>query len=601
MTALVWPGLQAQDASQDTTEFILKRVIRDFGRLGFHYQKGYWSDRLTHRREFYEPIQIIPLELGYGLFANSGAGLNGENLRSDFIQYESPVEHYDGGKWTSRIGQQLELDLLKSNLSQYILKSSWMDVHTGINLRYASLFSAPSVPSSWGVGAKQLAPRILEGGLSTSFILQWFDLWYLTGRYTYGFAYAHLYKTNKVVDPLPTGTGPAVSYAFGFRLVLDSGSKNRFTIGVDFRHHFTKLTKINDPNNVAPISGMHIADFGLYFTLSAFYGGGPTIGEDAKHLFYHKDYVAAREKFREFLTRYPTHASAARAQWYLNECNRLIPEQLVKEGLSFDDRGLTGSALHKYLKARSLTSDSSLVGGLNDRIRQIGEKQMERARQYLSDQKFDDALNLMTQTSNYYEPAHIQLPHFQAEVTLAKGRFAMENKLYFRALEMVNQAVTDAPDLQIEADLLRYDIAVKLIREANTIRDPSAVQLMIRSLETAKSLTGDLGKHNEEILAELHQELATWEERQMRTRINKRMDAERQKMLERNRKRIKIGMTIPEVQDILGNPESLEHKQTADGKDAQLWFYTLKDGSNLQLSFLDFILFKIEKLESTSK
>jgi len=588
------PVLWAQDAVPDTTENKLMRFIRDFGRIGFRYGEGYWTNRLLHRREFYDPIQLIPLELNYGLIANAGGGKTGQNLRSDYIQYESAVEKYSGGAWTTRVGHQLELDLMKVNLSQYLFRTSWMNLHTGLNLRYTSLFAAPTVPASWGVGTKHLSPRILEAGLSTSFIWQWFDRWYLTGRYTYGRAFATLYKTGKNADPDPTGSGPAVSYAFGFRLILDPGMDNRFTVGVDIKHGFTKLTKINDPNNVAPISGMHISSYGLFLTLSAFYGGKPTIGEEAKTYFYHKDYVTAREKFREFLAANPNHANYPRAQWYLEECNRLIPEQLVKEGLSFDDRGKEDPALQKYLQARALTQDSVLAGSLDERIRQIGAARVVKAQQLVFDGHFEEALNLMVSTAQFYTPAQEQLPRFRARVTLEKGRYAMKHQLYFRAIELVDQAVQIDPELAVEGDLLRYEIAVNLVKEANTIQDPSALQLMIRSLETAQDLTGDLGKRNEAILTELRQQIEVWENQRIRSKIDARMEEERRRLMERNRPRLEIGMTIPEVQDLLGNPHTVHHEQTAKQQDAQLWLYTLKDGRSLQLSFLDFVLFKIE-------
>lgn len=599
ITALVLllglPGLKAQDAAPDSTENRLVRFIRDFGRFGFRYGKGYWTNRLLHRREFYQPIQLIPLELSYGLIANAGGGKKGQNLRSDYITYESAVEKYQGGTWTTRVGHQLELDVLKINLSQYLFHTSWMNVHTGLNLRYTSLFAAPQIPTSWNAGAKRLSPHILEPGISTSFIWQWFDRWYLTGRYTYGRAFAKLYKTGKKMDPSPSGSGPAVSYAFGFRFILDPGLDNRFTVGVDVKHGFTKLTTIKDPDNVAPITGMHISSYGLFFTLSAFYGGKATVGEEAKTYFYHKDYITAREKFREFLAANPNHANTARAQWFLEECNRLIPEQLVKEGLSFDERNLEDSALNKYLQARSLSSDSVLSAGLDERIRQIGAARVVRAQQMVFDSRFEDALTLMIGTAQFYPPAKEQLPRFRARVTLEKGRYAMKNGLFFRAIELVDQAVSDDPELSVEAELLRYEIAVKLVEEANTIRDPSALQLMINSLEKAKELSGDLGKQNEAVLQRLHQQLDQWEEQRLRGKIDRRMARERLRIVERNRQQLEIGMTVPEVQVLLGDPESIQHQETADGKDAQLWFYTLKDGRSLQLSFLDFVLFKIEK------
>ena len=57
---------------------------------------------------------------------------------------------------------------------------------------------------------------------------------------------------------------------------------------------------------------------------------------------------------------------------------------------------------------------------------------------------------------------------------------------------------------------------------------------------------------------------------------------------------IKIGMTIPQVMDIIGEPEEIIHKQSLKGKDSQLWLYPIHKDRNLELSFLDYKLFKIE-------
>jgi hypothetical protein len=53
-------------------------------------------------------------------------------------------------------------------------------------------------------------------------------------------------------------------------------------------------------------------------------------------------------------------------------------------------------------------------------------------------------------------------------------------------------------------------------------------------------------------------------------------------------------MTIPEVMDIIGKPIEIIHEQDLYGKDAQLWLYNLSNDKNLELSFFDYKLFKIE-------
>ena len=58
--------------------------------------------------------------------------------------------------------------------------------------------------------------------------------------------------------------------------------------------------------------------------------------------------------------------------------------------------------------------------------------------------------------------------------------------------------------------------------------------------------------------------------------------------------RLTIGMTLPLIEDLLGAPhEKIISEEEA--KKEQLWIYYLNE-KQLQLSFKDFILFKIEEL-----
>ena len=58
--------------------------------------------------------------------------------------------------------------------------------------------------------------------------------------------------------------------------------------------------------------------------------------------------------------------------------------------------------------------------------------------------------------------------------------------------------------------------------------------------------------------------------------------------------RLTIGMTLPLIEDLLGAPhEKIISEKNAKGE--QLWIYYLNE-KQLQLSFKDFILFKIEEL-----
>jgi hypothetical protein len=113
-------------------------------------KKGISGTVFLEGREFHRPINLIPMELRYGFGFNAGGGLLGlGSLKSNWMSYESDVTEFSGGNFTSRLGHQLDLDILKTNLAYYWFGNSWLDMHTGINLRYSSLFLPASIPSEW--------------------------------------------------------------------------------------------------------------------------------------------------------------------------------------------------------------------------------------------------------------------------------------------------------------------------------------------------------------------------------------------------------------------------------------------------------------------
>ena len=131
------PGLKSQEVEQDSSRF-RSMIFRIFSldRIDPNdYERGYIFDRIFKRREFHDPINFIPLELRYGFAYNSGGGFLGlGNMRSSWISYEADdVSSFDGGNLLSRLGHQLDMDILKTNLAYYWFGNSWLDMHSGIN------------------------------------------------------------------------------------------------------------------------------------------------------------------------------------------------------------------------------------------------------------------------------------------------------------------------------------------------------------------------------------------------------------------------------------------------------------------------------------
>ena len=92
---------------------------------------------------------------------------------------------------------------------------------------------------------------------------------------------------------------------------------------------------------------------------------------------------------------------------------------------------------------------------------------------------------------------------------------------------------------------------------------------------------------------DLKKKLQSFDDYKTQSLINKRMNKARDKQSIAREKRLKIGQTLPEVQDLLGDP----HEKISSGSNhqQQLWIYFLVNHT-LHLTFDDYQLFKIEKI-----
>ena len=595
--------IYGKDTKPDSVVTAPRNFVQVDRHEGLEYEQGYWTNRIFHPREFYEEIPLIPLEVRYGLGFNGG-GSTFDQMKSGWIEYEDPsVEKFDGGPWNARVGHQLELDVLKTNLSYFLLKTSWADIHTGLSFKYSSIFLPEAIPgtswgekqASWGVGDKKFSPFLWELGMSNSMNIQWYDSWLINVRYVYGLASGKFYRTGKSYDDTPSGWGPSSALSAGFRYVLNQGAENQFLLGVDLRYSYTKIDRISDPDDLTPISRFDLANYGLFFTLSVSKGGKKTVGDIGKEYYYHRDFISAKENLEEFIIGYPLHSNRYRAEKYIEECRKKIPIQLARAGMNFDERHLTEKALGKYRQARNLTLDANLLAGLDERISQIARKYMYDAERMVVRGQNDSALTVIVKTAAYSEEARKSIPYFRAKIYLAEGKKAMQSGFFMNALDFFEKALLQVQDLNIEVELLRYEIATMLVNQANQAEDIAAIQLVIKSLEDAQNITGNLGEDNENTLKALKEKVIRLEEISIQKDIDRRMADEREKREVRLRPTLQIGMTIPQVQEILGEPMEIIHKTNKKGEDMQLWLYGSDVDTVLQLSFLEFILFKIER------
>ena len=595
--SLVYAG----PAVEDSVKSYMWGLIKINPRQKIQYEPGYWKDRILHPREFHHPLTFVPIELRYGLSFTGGAGGYGQNMPTNWIKYDQDIggNHYNAGKKIAKFGHQLDIDMLKLNLSNFILNTSWLDMNTGINYRYSNLFFPDTIPMNqwgninpnWNLNRK-FSPKLSEFSLSHALIFQWFEQFYLNMRYTWGIARSKFYLNSKSSDDNPIGWGPSTSYSIGLRYIFETEKNYRFSVGIDLKHSYVKIKNINDPKDVTPINQFDLQDYGIFLTIGAFYGGELSSGDNAKEYYYRGDFIESKKIFEQFINENPTHSNIYRAKMYRQLSLKKIPYQLFKEGLQFENRGMIDKAVDRYMSSLQ-NADPALTFEVNNHLKKIASIRMQDAEVMISKGKYNEAKALLNKTVVFSKRTENEMPRFEALIMIGKGEAAMKYRFYDKALQLFKDASLTYPSLNRKINAYRFQIAAMMVNDIKDINDPAEIKLAIVSLEEAKKISG-LGPINEKIYQELKKRLSIIEDLSIRYGIDKRMEEERYRRIRLNSATIQIGMTIPEVMDIIGEPFEIVHEKDVHGKDAQLWFYYLNNDENLELSFFDYKLFRIE-------
>ena len=571
------------------------------------YEEGYWFDKWFRSREFSAPVTYMPVEIRYGL------GLNGKFSGStsspsvddmdNWIWYNSEVSPLSQ-EAKNIVGTSIDIDFGMVNIPNIIMNTSWMNFLTGINYRSSSILVPKNIPDDWKEGTSisenkiQFKPELREYLITNTIQWQPFNPWYINFRYGYGLAFSKFYfdKDIETINSVPSGRGTSMALGLGLRYIIDPGKSNRFSIGIDIRHSYTKINNITDPDNITPVKRFDLANYGIYFTLSTFYGGKKTIGDDAKKIYYKKDYLTSKNKFIEFLKHYPNHSNRYRAMKYISECNKKIPYQIMEEGLLFDDMGESEKALDKYIKARSrvVIDDTLIVEALNFRIDEIARKWMNSAELLLDNTLYKEALSLVKKVAKFSDLGDKELNKFRSFVILGEGKKLQSILILGKAMEKYSKALELNIDLKPQIIALQYLAGIQLIEIADQVDEFDEIILAIQSLEQAKGISSGIGTNNEKLLKDLKNKLKKLDNYKTGMIIDHKMSEARYLQAIARSPRLTIGMTLPLIEDLLGAPhEKIISEKNA--KEEQLWIYYLNE-KQLQLSFKDFILFKIEEL-----
>jgi len=281
---------------------------------------------------------------------------------------------------------------------------------------------------------------------------------------------------------------------------------------------------------------------------------------------------------------------------YISECNRKIPYQIMEEGLLFDDKGESEKALQKYIKARSrvVENDTLIIESLNFRINEIAKKWMNSAELLLDRGLYKQAFGLVKKVAKFSDIGEKQIGRYKSFVILEEGKKLQSILILGKAMEKYSKALDMNNELESQIMALHYQAGIQLVELAEKVDEFDEIILAIKSLEQAKELSSGIGSRNEKLLEDLNNKLKSYDNYKANQLIDHEMSRARYLQALARSPRLTIGMSLPLIEELLGaaHDKIISNQNTMK---EQLWIYYLND-RQLQLSFKDFILFKIEEI-----
>ena len=256
----------------------------------------------------------------------------------------------------------------------------------------------------------------------------------------------------------------------------------------------------------------------------------------------------------------------------------------------------TQKALDRYIYAKSLVKNDTLIlETLNRRIDQIALLWMFEAEKMLNESRYDEAYSLVKHVAEFSIHGKKELRRFKSWVVLGEGKKYQTAGFIGKAMGKYANALEMNPDLIYEVKSLQYRAGIQMARLAKEADEFDEIQLAIHSLEFARELSGGIGKRNEQLLMDLNNKLKSLSDYKTRVLIDHKMNLARGKQARARTEKLKVGQTIPQVQELLGEPHEKIIGSHGTNPEEQLWIYFV-DQKSLHLSFHHFQLFKIEEL-----
>ena len=526
---------------------------------------------------FRSPIYLIPYDLKIGFLNYGGPGYFKAALNGNYDLVSNPIildnEDINDNFLSSssyRNAVFIELDIMKYNLLEKLFHQNLFDFHIGAGFRFTKMLSNLEAPIYGDFSNKdyRFKPSIYDGFINNSFVIQFSPKFFFYTHYSFGLSYASIYESLAQKSYI-NASGLNENFSFGYKYIFKQKSlPYNYTIGLELKLGRTYLNKINDKDDVSPIIGLDINSIALILTFGTLFGGEDTNGDIAYKLMLDKDYIGASNKYKQFLNIYTHKFRYDKAKKMLNFCYTQIPYQYFDMAIQFFNKNDYDKALINFNKSEQI-ANPELILEIEFYKRKIALHMLNDIKSNLTQNSFYKSMQILTEIRKISPYLWSETDRIEAKILIEKGDILNNKNNYLYAIDFYQQALDLDPSLFKEINQKYSNVVISIINDVNNTQNFEELKLVREYLNIIIELKPQYYDSYFPFINDIDKKLniynQTINKMSLKDYVKNRKIKDRDVLLDKN---IKLGMTIHEIEALLGNPNSITEK---DGY--ELWWY----------------------------
>ena len=566
-----------------------------------------WNS-IFHRMTFREPIVFTPFEVkaGYLNYGGkkywSGAPFNSSTMTDSPVLLDSTQYQFNIlNALTNRQGMFIELDLLRTNLPQYLIRQNYFDLQIGLGIQFTD-FSNPSLPSDSGKEWKKTSSSSIRGnyyfhprsiGLNINTSLAW-QISRTRATYLYhsfGLTRLSLYETE-AGDRNLTGTGLNERFGIGTKYIFNKIQGNfLYTLGIEAKWSRLYISSVIADDGLSPIQGIDLRASGIFFTSGIQFGGEHTDGDIAYSHMIKNDYISAAENFEYFLERKRRHSKREKAIKMLQYCQFQIPYQQVNYGVKAMFESDYNEAIEWFDKAETEAEDDLKIE-IQTYRKKIASIFLDSIQNYKNQMTIEEAEKLTREALELF-PEHKRGNQILADIYLDKGILNTDIGNYSEAIQNYLHAIELYPPIEIIV-LEKFNQLIKaFMKDAYFAEKAGELHLVIKSLKSIIELNPELANKLDSYIIKLETKMNNLSMDSDNQYAQDYIEKRKQETMPNYSNILQLGMTSKEVKKIQGIPKFIDEIDEAN-RHFEMWTYPT-DSTTSHLYFDNNKLIRIEK------